>query len=89
MQIPNEKLKELLANEGLIKPEDFDKIIEEATRMGQNVSDILVSRGIITKGYLNELLISYFEVGKAALSLRSIDPEIVRLFPKNLPGKKE
>ena len=68
MQIPNEKLKELLVNEGLIKPEDFDKISGESVRMSQNVSDILISRGVITKGYLNELLMSYFGVGKAALS---------------------
>ncbi len=88
MQIPNEKLKELLVNEGLIKPEDFDKISGESVRMSQNVSDILISRGVITKGYLNELLMSYFGVGKAALSSRSIDSNIVRLIPEEFAREK-
>ena len=88
MQIPNEKLKELLVNEGLIKPEEFDRVLEESVRMGQNVADILISRGIITKSYFNELLISYFEVGKAALASRVIDSNIVRLIPEEFAREK-
>lgn len=88
MVIPDEKLKELVVNEGLIKPEDFDRIKVEAGRMGHNVADILVSRGIITKDYFNELLASYFGTKKANLSSRAIDEKILRLLPEELSREK-
>ena len=88
MQIPNEKLKEFLVNEGLVTVENFDKIAGEALRMNHNAADILISRGIITKNYFNELLVSYFEVGKAALSSRTIDVDLVRLVPEEIAREK-
>jgi type IV pilus assembly protein PilB len=88
VQIPNEKLKELVVNEGLIKPEDFDQIVLESGRMGHSVADILISRGVITKDYFNELLASYFGVKKASLSPQSIDEKVLRLFPEKLSREK-
>ncbi|MDO8429739.1 MAG: ATPase, T2SS/T4P/T4SS family [bacterium] len=88
MQIPNEKLKDLIVNEGLISAEDFDKIVSEAGRMGQNAPDILISRGVITKDYFSDLLASYFGVAKAALSFRSIDEKVLHLLPEEISRNK-
>ncbi|NCN53081.1 type II/IV secretion system protein [Candidatus Wolfebacteria bacterium] len=88
MQIPNEKLKELLVKEGLISPQDFAEIEEEATRMGQSISDILISRNIITKDFFNGILVDYFDVEKAGLISKEVDPELVRILPEEIARDK-
>ena len=88
MQIPTEKLKELLTKEGLIAEKDFNEIVAESARMGQDVADILVSRGIITKNYFNELLAGYFEIKKAILSSKNVDETVLHLLPQETAREK-
>ncbi len=88
MQIPNEKLKELLVNDGLISSQDFDAGAEESSRMGHDVADTLISRGIITKEYFNELLANYFEIGRAILTLKDIDQQVFQLLPEDIAREK-
>lgn len=88
MQIPNEKLKEALLNEGLIAEENFQEILNESVRLGQNVADILISRGIITKSYFSELLANYFGVRKANLSAFKVEENILHLLPEELSQEK-
>lgn len=88
MQIPNEKLKELLVNEGLISSPDFDVLAEESSRMGHDAADTLISRGIITKEYFNELLAAYFEIKRATLTLKDIDSQVFRLLPEDIAREK-
>ncbi len=84
MQIPNEKLKESLLAEGLTTAEVFDEIVAEGGRMGQAVPDILISRGIITSEYFNELLSAYFGVKNANLSSQNVDEAVLRLLPEDI-----
>ena len=48
LTFPPEKLKDALVQEGLLKPEQFDEALLEAQRMGQNVSEVIVSKGYVT-----------------------------------------
>ena len=88
MQIPNEKLKELLIKEGLIAEKDFDEVVGEAGRMGQNIADILISKGVITKDYFNELLAVYFEIGKATLSSKNADEKVLHRVSEEIARSK-
>lgn len=88
MQIPDQKLKEALLKEGLIAEADFDTAVQESKRMGQNVSDILISRGIISESYFSDLLAEYFGVPKAHLDEKSIDEQLLRLLPEDLSRQK-
>ncbi len=88
MQIPNDKLKELLIAEGLIASEDFDKVVLEAARMEQNIPDILISKRIMTKEYFSELLGNYFGVKKANLSPQNVDEAILHLLPEDVSKDK-
>ena len=88
MQIPNEKLKEILVNESLIDAKDFDKIVLESERMGYGVADALISKSFISKDYFNEILASYFGVKRASLSARTIDDKIIHLLPEELSRSK-
>ncbi len=88
MQIPNDKLKELLIAEGLTTSEVFDEIVLEAARMEQNLPDILISRGIMTEEYFSEVLGNYFGVKKANLSSQNVDESILHLLPEDISKDK-
>ncbi len=83
MQIPDQKLKEIIVQEGLIQEADFDAALGEAQRMGQSVADVLISKKIITQGYLDDVLSNYFSVAKAGLSGRQIDENVLRILPED------
>lgn len=88
MQISNEKLKELLAKEGLITAENFDRLAEEAGRMNQDLVGVLISRGIITKDYFNNLLADYFGIERAVFSSRELNPDFLHLLPEQIAREK-
>ena len=89
MQVPDQKLKEILVRDGLIDEKAFEVILTESIRMGHNVADSLISRGIISQDYLNNLLIEYFGVDKADLEGRQIDENILRLLPEDISRQKK
>ena len=88
LQIPNEKLKEFLVGRGTVTAEDFDLAIKEAERQGQALSNILITRNLITPDVFNKLLADYFGVELADLAKRKIDEESLRLLPEELARQK-
>ncbi|MDP3956364.1 MAG: ATPase, T2SS/T4P/T4SS family, partial [bacterium] len=78
IQIPNDKLKELLIGDSLITAAAFDDLVKEATRMGQVLSDILISRGVISQQYFFDLLTLYYHVPKADFSTIEIDKNLLK-----------
>lgn len=89
MQIPVQKLKELVVGEGFISEADFDALAEESTRLGHKVAEVLVSKNIISPEYLADLLSAYFGVEKANLNARDIDVEVLQLLPEELARQKK
>ena len=83
-QIPAEKLKELLIEDHLISPEQFDSFLTEANRLGQEITDVLVSKNIVTEKYLVGLLSKYFGVKRANISGVSLEESVVRLLPEDI-----
>ncbi|AKM78749.1 MAG: Type 4 fimbrial assembly protein PilB [Candidatus Wolfebacteria bacterium GW2011_GWB2_46_69] len=88
MQIPVQKLKEMIVNEGLITPEAFDGIAQEAQRLNQKVEDILVSRGIISSDYFYTLLSHHVGIELANLSATQIDESVLALLSLELARQK-
>ena len=88
LQIPPQKLKEILIKEGLITAQNFDKLLIEAERMSQNIADVLISQGIITSDYFYNLIAQYFSIEKADLASRSIEENILRLLSEELARQK-
>lgn len=88
LQIPPQKLKEFLVKEGLIANENFDALLDESRRMGQNIAELLISRGVITPEYFYDLLSKYFQVPKADLGNRTIDENVLKKLPEDLAKQK-
>lgn len=88
LQIPGTALKDILVKDNIISSDVFDRIVRDADRMGQETSDILVSRGIITHDYYFSLLAHFYGVERVHLSDDTVDEKVVRFFPEALARQK-
>ena len=88
LQIPPQKFKETLVKEGLITAQDFDNLLIEAERMGQNVADLLISQEIITPDYFYNLVAKYFSVEIVNLGNRPIEEDVLRGLSEELARQK-
>ncbi len=88
LQIPPAKLKEILIKDNLIAADNFDVFSKEAGRMNQDLVEILVSRGVMTREYFYEILARYLGVERANLSGRLINEELLKKLPADLARQK-
>lgn len=77
-----------MVREGLITDKDFDSLMDESQRMGQNIAELLISRSVITPEYFYDLLSKYFQVPKADLGNKTIDEDILKKLPEDLAKQK-
>ena len=88
MNIPIQKFKEKVISEDFITEADFDILSAEAERMGHSIADVLVSKGIISQKYLDDLLVSYLGTERADFASIQIDKDILQLLPEDLAKEK-
>ncbi len=62
MHISEKKLKDILLSSGIIQDQVFESARQEAVRMNQQVTDILIGRRAISEDYLLELLEVAFDI---------------------------
>jgi len=89
INLPADKLKELLLQAGVVSPETFAVIQEEATRKQQNISDLLVSQGIVNKEYLLVLIAQFLGVERVNLSLAKVDEQVLNLLPEDVARRRK
>ncbi len=88
LSIPADRVKEFLIREGLIDAPAFDKLMTQATRMGQDIVDILISQGIVTADYWYNLVAHYLGVELADLGNRKVDESLLSQIPEDLARQK-
>ena len=88
LQFPPQKLKEILVGQNIVPNDKFDEAFAEATRMGQDVGDVLVSKGFLTYEYLYTLFSTYLGVEKANLNTRGIDRNIISLIDEKFARER-
>jgi len=84
MKISLQILKPLLLKTGLVSEEQFNQALELSKRTGQSVSDLLISKGVITKDYLVDLLSNFFNTPRVKVSSKDIDFSILNLVPEDI-----
>ena len=89
LQIPLQKLKDTLIQEGITTAERIDELSEEAARLGQTLSATLISKGIITQNYYNNLLSTYYNVPFANLESRQIDMDVFNMVSETMARQKK
>jgi len=88
LQIPDQKLKNLLLSDGVISDEQFEESVKEAGRMGIGVSNILLEKNLITTNYYQNLLSNFYKVPKANLDENQIDEKVMKLLPEEVARQK-
>ncbi len=88
LQIPPQKLKEILTKEGLIDAQVFDNLMIDSKRMGQNIADLLISQSFITADYFYNIVARYLGVGRINLGNQSIEEGILRALSEELARQK-
>ena len=88
LQIPPAKLKEVLIKDNLIAADNFDVFSKEAGRMNQDLVEILISRGVMTREYFYGILAQYLGVERANLSKYPINEELLKKLPADLARQK-
>ncbi len=88
VNIPDQKLREILANEGLLTTDNFDQLAEETQRLGQKIEDSLISRGIITQDYFYSILAKYLGIELVNLTAIPIDERILTQLSLDLARQK-
>ncbi len=86
--LSNEQLKKLFTADGLVSPENFDIAVRDSARMGQDVSQVLTSRGLITQNYYYDTLAKFFGVTRANFQATTIDQRVLRLIPGALAQQR-
>lgn len=88
LEIPVSQLKDIALKEGLLDAATFDAIAEDSLRLKQNVAEVLVSRNIVTEGYLFQIFSRYFNIPLADLGGKEIDETVLKLLPESLARQK-
>src|SRR3989344_8420633 len=89
IQIPHDKLKQWLIEQGLVTAEQFQEIVEEGTRMNQDVLELLTAKGFVAPDFLYNYVAQYFGVERASLRTRGIDQSVLGMIEEKLAQEKK
>ena len=84
LRLPLEKIKEFLVDNNLISPEVFQIALEDSQRTGQNIIDILVSRGFISEDYAYQLYSEFFKTPVIKLRGRLIKKSVLSIISEEM-----
>lgn len=87
-EIPAEKLKEILIEDGIITAATFDEFAADARRMGKGLAALLISKNIITDEYYSNILATFYNVPVTSLDPAIIDETTLRMIPEDYAREK-
>ena len=88
IELPAEKLKSILIEDGVISAASFDEFSVAAQRMGKSISSLLISKNVITDDYYKNILASFYNVPIATLEPATLDEEVLKLLPEEFAREK-
>ncbi len=89
LPISSDQLKTILVAEGLITPDSFDRLFEDADRKGQSIIDVLVTNHIAEAGYLNDVIAKALGVPRIKLAASTIDKDVLKLLPEAIARDRQ
>ena len=82
-------LKPILLESKLVSEEQFTDALDISKRTGQDVADLLISQGYLTKEYLTELISLYLKIPKIKLKGKTIDPKYLNMLTEQIARSKK
>jgi len=84
INLPTERLREILVQEGIVDGDIFNQIAFEAQRRKQNIADILVSQNIVNREHLLSIIAKALGVERINLGIVDIDEKALHLLPEDI-----
>ncbi len=88
ISLPNNQLKEMLTRAGIIDERSFELVKTEAERKNQNIIDVIVSEGVVTKDYFYLILAKNFGLERVNLASVEIDEGALTKIPEEVARQK-
>lgn len=82
MRVEPQQLKAFLLDAGLVKEDQFDRVLKIAQKKGQWVGDVLVSQGLISQEVLIRLEAYILGIPFVNLEKETVAPEVLRIIPE-------
>jgi type IV pilus assembly protein PilB len=89
INLPPEKLKEILVHAGAVDEATFDEALGEATRKRQSPIEVLISRGVLSKDYFLILVAKALGVERVNLGVVTIDEQVLHLLPEDVARRRK
>lgn len=89
MQIPAEKLKELLVAPGYVGEANFDMTALEATNRDASLMQMLVEKGFISDDHIGQIIADHFNYHFIDLSKTDISPNVLQAIPELVARAQE
>ena len=84
MQVGIKQLKEFLLDAGLVKKEQFNKVLKEAKKTEKEIGDLLVSEGFIEEEELIKTKAYILGIPFVNLQKERISSEILKIIPESI-----
>lgn len=88
MILPEERIKQILINKGLVDEDLYQSLLEESKRSKIPFYEILIQRRIIDQNYFYDLIAEEIKVPRISLRGVSIPSNILSLVPERLAFEK-
>ena len=82
MPVETQQLKAFMVDAGLIKDDQFDQFLKEATKKGKNIEDFLVEKNVISHSDLMRLEAYILGIPFVDLADEKISPKILKIIPE-------
>ena len=89
LPISPDQLKKMLVSAGLVTPDVFDRLLEEAQRKNQNIAAVLVANHIAEEEYLDDVIAQALGVPRIKLAASTIDKDVLRLLPEAIARERQ
>jgi len=87
MLLPDEQLKELLIQHGLIDEKKFAEVADYALNSDASIAEALIEKDIITDENLGILISDYLKIPFVSLTKITIPPEVFVIVPERIARK--
>ncbi len=88
VNLPPEKLQDILVRAGVIDENTFGLVRVEAERKQQSIADTLISEGVVNKDYFYLLVAKALGVERVNLGIVKIDEAVLRALPEDIARRK-
>jgi type IV pilus assembly protein PilB len=80
--IQSAQLREIILKSGFVSSGDFDAAIKSSDDLGKDLTEILISRGLVSEDALGQIISDYYRVPFVKLSKKVIPLDILKIIPE-------